>query len=91
MLIEFSVKNFLSIRDRQTLSMVASAKDKEPPENTIETELPGLKGVRLLKSVAIYGANASGKSNLLEALRFIDMFVGTSAMKLEPDDEIEIR
>ncbi len=75
MLIEFSVKNFRSIKDTQTLSMVASA-DKELPDNTVplsqqDASVKRWKNTRLLKSAVIYGANASGKSNLLAALGYL--------------------
>jgi AAA15 family ATPase/GTPase len=67
MLIQFSVENFRSLRERQTLSMVAAPKLKKEP-NTFEVELDGEKLPRLLKAAAIYGPNASGKSNLVSAL-----------------------
>lgn len=59
MLIEFSVKNFASLKDKVTLTMEKGS-GNENPENVIEK-------YDLLKNVAIYGANASGKSNLLKA------------------------
>lgn len=65
MLIQFSVQNYKSIKDEQTFSMSAS-KGKELPNNYFETEALGVD--TLLRSAAIYGANAAGKSNLLEAL-----------------------
>ena len=55
-LLEFTTGNFLSFREKKTLSMEA-AKIKEYPENVIQTEK-----YKLLKSAVIYGANASGKS-----------------------------
>ncbi len=62
MLIQFSVKNFRSIKDRVVLSLEASRKkDNENNYTEIEKE-------NLLKSVAIFGANASGKSNIFLAL-----------------------
>ncbi|HMV42991.1 MAG TPA: ATP-binding protein [Leptospiraceae bacterium] len=67
MLIEFSVTNFRSIRDKVTLSMVADksiSKKNELPDNLIEVD----KNLHLLKSAVIYGRNASGKSNVLKAL-----------------------
>lgn len=76
MLIEFRVKNFKSFRDEQVFSMVASS-DKSLPENTITTQFLG--GRRLLRSAVLYGANASGKSNLIKALEFVQDFVETSA------------
>ncbi len=62
MIIELSVENFLSIKDKVTLSLEASA-SKKLPENLIDGSL--------LKSAVIYGANASGKSNLLRAILFM--------------------
>ncbi len=65
MIQEFSVQNFLSIRDKQTISFVATS-DKTLSEELIIEPKPG---VRLLRMSMIYGANASGKSNLLQAMQ----------------------
>lgn len=70
MLIEFSVENFRSIRHRQTLSMVAAPR-LQKKYNTIKTKLKGEVFPSLLKATAIYGPNASGKSNLIKALGVI--------------------
>lgn len=67
MLIEFSVSNFRSFRERQTLSMVAAPR-LHKKENVFLPELKGEKGLKLLKVAVVYGPNASGKSNLLKAL-----------------------
>ncbi len=68
MLIEFSIENFLSFKDLTTLSMVASKSFKEYKySHLIDTE----SKLILLKSAIIYGNNASGKSNLLEAMGFM--------------------
>ena len=88
MLIEFSVTNFRSIREKQTLSLVASGAAKELPECLIERNLPGLSGLRFLKGAAIYGANASGKSNIIKAMRFLAEFVKNSATWGRPGDSI---
>jgi len=86
MLIEFKVTNYRSIRAEQTLSMVASNYSDELPQNLISCDhVPGLKGTKLVKAVALYGANASGKSNIVAALRFFAEFVRDSATKLQPD------
>lgn len=64
-LIEFTVGNFLSFNEKKTLSMEA-ASIRELPENTF------VKGnCKLLKSAVVYGANSSGKSNLIKALKFM--------------------
>ena len=62
MLVQFTVENFLSIRDKVYLSLEPS-KDSEHPETLIT------KGdYKAVNSVAIYGANASGKSSLFKAI-----------------------
>ena len=68
MIIEFNVENFLSFKDLTTLSMVAAKSFKEHKETNI---IPIDKKLNLLKSAVIYGNNASGKSNLLEAIGFM--------------------
>lgn len=68
MVIEFSVGNFRSIRTIQTISLVASpivSKDKEIDNNNI---ISYDSDTSLLKSLAIYGANGSGKSNIIRGL-----------------------
>lgn len=87
MIIDFSIKNFRSFKEEQRLSFVASNYDKELPENLIETQLPGLDGLKLLKAVGIYGANAAGKTNVLRALMFLSHFVENSATDLDEGDE----
>ena len=72
MLVEFSVKNFLSFRDEVTLSMEKGIGD-EAIENVFKCS-----DVDLLKIAAIYGANASGKSNLLKAFTTAIMMVRNS-------------
>ncbi len=67
MLVQFSVDNFRSIKDTATLSMV-SGSDNE--KNTFVA-----RNYRLLRSAVIYGANASGKSNVLLALAFMRSLV----------------
>ncbi|MCK5225514.1 MAG: ATP-binding protein [Planctomycetes bacterium] len=62
MLVEFKVGNYRSFREEQTLSLVAS-NDTELPGNCVDQGK-----LRLLKTVGIYGPNASGKSNLINAL-----------------------
>lgn len=62
MLIQFSVTNFLSFRDETVLSL-STNKDNSHSENLLS-----FKNERVLPSVAIYGANAAGKSNLHKAL-----------------------
>jgi AAA15 family ATPase/GTPase len=67
MLIRFRFANHLSFRDEQELSLVASSL-KEPSESVVPMER---LQIGLLRALAIYGANASGKSNVLSALDFM--------------------
>jgi AAA15 family ATPase/GTPase len=82
MLIEFRVANFRSFHDEQVLSLEAS-KDETHSQHIINRD-----GISLLKAAAIYGANASGKSNLIKAMHFMQWFVRHSATKLNQGDEI---
>ena len=70
MLIEFSVSNFRSFRERQTLSMVAAPR-MHKRENVFKPESKSEKFPALLKVAVVYGPNASGKSNLLKALEVV--------------------
>ena len=74
MLIEFNVENFLSFKDLTTLSMVAVKSFKEH----LDTHTFQADKLRLLKSAAVYGNNASGKSNLLDAMSFMKAAVVNS-------------
>jgi AAA15 family ATPase/GTPase len=65
MLIRFCVENYRSFRDRVELSLVAG-EGKRHPEHVISPGLPGTPAV--LKAAVLYGANASGKSNLVKAI-----------------------
>jgi AAA15 family ATPase/GTPase len=87
MLIEFRVANYLSFRDSATLSLVAS-KDTAHPGNTVVAD--GFEDLPLLKVAAVYGANASGKSNLLKALRFMQTFVTNSSKHGQEGDPIGV-
>ena len=82
MLLRFAVSNFRSIRDEQELSLVASQAIKDDPQALIET--PALRKDKALPAALIYGANASGKSNVVEALRFMQRMVLDSHTDLKP-------
>ncbi len=85
MLIEFRVKNFRSFRDEQVLSLVAgNIKDDSLEENCIEAGK-----YKLLKTAAIYGPNASGKSNLIKALGVMRQIVLNSANN-KPGDDLSV-
>src|SRR4051812_42547202 len=79
MLFEFTQGNFKSFRDKNRFSMVASSLS-ERDERVNEENLVAFKdGAKLLKLAAIYGANASGKSNFVAGLRFFrDLIINSS-------------
>jgi len=79
MLIEFTVGNFKSFRDKTTFSMIAANLRSDDPALDQDNVIPVKKDLRLLKSAAVYGANASGKSNLGLALKFMRQFVLSSS------------
>ena len=83
MLVDFKICNYRSFADEQTLSLVASS-DSLHPGNLIKTGKHSL-----LKSIAIYGPNASGKSNLIKGIRFMDQFVERSATGSNLGDAIQ--
>lgn len=66
MIINFSVQNFGSIKDKQTLSFEA---DKSA--HLEDAYIVNFGGQRILKLALIYGANASGKTTILKALDFL--------------------
>lgn len=67
MFIEFQFGNFRSFRDVTTLTMQAAPR-RANDGGLDESHVYGAAGVRMLKSKAIFGANASGKSNVVRAL-----------------------
>ncbi len=77
MLVQFKVANYRSFREPQTLSMVANSAKEHIDTHTLDSGIPELG--RLLRSVAVYGPNAAGKTNLLRAMQFMQNLVVNSA------------
>ena len=71
MIAEFSVENFFSIKSKQKISFEPSSDTFMSDEYSIEVK----DGIRLLKIGIIYGSNASGKTNILNAIEFFRMLV----------------
>src|ERR1035437_8588310 len=71
MILELKIKNFLSFKDEVVFSFEATS-DTTLEDYYVVEIVPGL---RVLKMALVYGANASGKSNLLEAFDFIKNFI----------------
>ncbi len=84
MIINFSIQNFGSIKDKQTLTFEADKSDHLENSYIISTN-----GLRLLKLALIYGANASGKTTILKALEFLrDIVLKPETKKT---DELDFR
>lgn len=82
MLIELSVQNFRSIRERQTFSMVAAPRLIKGKPNKVTPKVKGERFPALLKVAAIYGPNASGKSTLVRAFQLL-----SDLTRLQPTTE----
>ena len=79
MIVNFSIQNFGSIKDKQTLSFEA-----DTSEHLEDTYVVHTAGKRLLKLALIYGANASGKTTVLKALDFLkDLVVNPKEKKTD--------
>jgi len=88
MLIEFSVKNYRSIRDKQTFSMVASSAKEMFEDNTFNCGIDRL--LPLLKTAVIYGPNAAGKSNFVKAMQFMRQYVKLSSKDTQQGELIKV-
>ncbi len=88
MLVDFSVENFRSINSPVTFSMERIKLLRERALDCGNIIKTGKKNPELLKSGAIYGANASGKSNLLKAFAYMKHLVSTSAKESQKGDPI---
>ena len=88
MLIEFSVSNFRSVVERQTLSMVAGSSRSVRDKYSHETGISSIP--RLLKSAAILGPNGAGKSTIVAAMYFMKEFVISSARNSQEGEKIGV-
>ncbi|MDR1524905.1 MAG: ATP-binding protein [Tannerella sp.] len=84
MILEFSIENTYSIKERQTISFEAADDDDDRHVITVG-------GKKLLKLAAIYGANASGKSNVIKAFNFYIRFILDSFTDLKPHEKISFK
>jgi len=86
MLIEFSVENFKSLKEKQTLSMESANNIHDLDYNLIDFKDRADKDYLLLKTAALYGANSSGKSNVLDALMRLKKLVKSSHNNQKGDE-----
>lgn len=83
MLVRFSLENWMSFRDRTMFSMIAS-RERQHKERISSI---GKYRIKLLPIAALYGGNASGKTNFFKALSFAKDFVVTGT---HPDSLISV-
>jgi len=89
MLLEFSVKNILSFKEKVTFSLI-TAPIKEKNEKLIDNIFQIDGKTSLLKTAAIYGANASGKTNIIEALQSFIEYILMKSKSITENENIDI-
>ncbi|MDL1963316.1 MAG: ATP-binding protein [Deltaproteobacteria bacterium] len=87
MLIEFSVTNYRSFLTTQSLILTANTATELQEENSFVSPVSNLP--RLLRSSVVYGPNAAGKSNLIQAIAFMKRFVLSSAKESQEGEKID--
>ncbi len=88
MLVQVTVRNFKVFRSEAKLTLFASNYDKSTREQENVFEVPKF-GFRLLKSAVVYGANASGKTKLIDAVHFVKEFVLNSSKESQQGEKID--
>jgi len=86
MIVNFTIKNFRSFKEETLFSLEASG-SKGKSDNVAEIETKNGKKFRLLKTAVIYGANASGKSNVIRAYWSFRQLIAAS-FRYDVNDEI---
>lgn len=89
MILEFCVSNFLSIKDDLKLSFVATTLKESLSEPNDVIRISGM-GLALVRSAVIYGANASGKTNVLKAIAFYRHFIMDSFKNSQAGESIDV-
>lgn len=74
MLLEFSVSNYRSIGEEQTMSLIPAPKQKDHLQNILTQGR-----YQALNAISLYGPNGGGKSNMLKAMSLLDRLVHLSA------------
>ena len=89
MILEFCATNFLSIKDELKLSFVSTQLKESSAEPNDLYNLSDT-GISLVRSAIIYGANASGKSNVLKAFAFYKRFITDSFKDSQAGEVIDV-
>lgn len=87
MLVKFSVCNFLSFKENTSINLAATSLTEYRTDNIFQSPINDLS---LLKSLVIYGANSSGKSNLFRALSSMKRLILTSSKDSTSGEEIGV-
>jgi len=85
MIIYFKVANFKSIKEAVTLNFNAASISEHTESNIVYNDKRSL-----LKSIVLYGHNASGKSKLLDALVYFKWFINNSATEKQSNEPIDV-
>lgn len=88
MLIQFETANYRSIAESQTFSMVAAKDPTYQGSHCVQTGITGLP--QLVRAAVLYGANASGKSNLVSALALMRSMVENSAVGIREGQMLSV-
>lgn len=87
MLLEFRVENYRCFAEEAVLRLTAAA-DRSHPENV--RAVPGVAGLKALKTAFVYGPNGSGKSTLIRAMETMRDFVRDSATRFSVDEPLPV-
>ena len=82
MLLDFTVENYRSFYQKRTLDLQSQKLSEEAKNNVAQ-----VSSYSILKTLAVYGANSSGKSNLIKALQMMEICI-LSSVKLNPNDPL---
>ena len=88
MLIQFSVKNWRSIRGEQAINMTMGVGNEMDGHNAFQPHALGVN--KLLRSAVMYGANSAGKSNFLKAIEAMKLIVIKSASSGQRGDDLPV-
>lgn len=83
MLLNFTAENYRSFFEKKTVSLLSQKLSEEAKENVTQA-----LSYNILKTLAVYGANSSGKSNLISAMQTMKLCV-LSSVRLNPNDMLQ--
>lgn len=87
MLVKFTVGNYLSFKEKVSIDFNSTSLTEFKGSNIMSTSL---NNISLLKSVILFGANSSGKSNFFKAIKFVKRFARGSSKESQADEKINV-